>query len=212
MLLYLLRHGETEWNVERRIQGVTGVSLNEVGRAQARALAASMEGLPVRALYASPLLRSRETAEAVAAALGLPVREEPRLKELDQGDLEGLKIEEIQERHNGFLESWKERPAGLRMPGGETLDELQERAWGAMEDFRENHPEETVAAVSHNLTITVIMCRVLGVDLNSFRGIRQHNASLNIIEHTPQRGWSVVTMNSLAHLRGDPGLVRNLSI
>ena len=204
MLLYLLRHGETDWNAQRRIQGVADTPLNETGFSQARALAAPLRGRPIAALYTSHLRRARQTAEAIAEALGLEVRLEPRLAELDQGKLEGLQIEEIEVHHNGFMAAWRSRPAHLRMPGGETLAELQERAWAAVEDLRSAHPRETIAAVSHNLAISAVLCRVLGIDLNAFRRIRQFNAALNLIEHSPARGWNVVIMNSLAHLSGIP--------
>ncbi len=86
---------------------------------------------------------------------------------------------------------------------------LQERAWAAMERFLESHESESIVAVSHNLAIITILCRILGVGLNRFRRLRQHNATMNIIEHTPERGWSVVTMNSLAHLQDAPVSERN---
>jgi len=202
LLLYLLRHGETAWNVERRIQGTSDTPLNEAGLSQAKALIPPLMGRPITALYSSPLSRARQTAEVLAGALGLSVRLEPRLAELDQGELEGMPIDEIGSRYNGFMEKWRLRPAEVRLPGGETLGELQERAWAAVEDIRRAHPEEAAAAVSHNLAISTVLCRILGIDLNGFRRVRQFNAALNLIEHAPERGWTVVTMNSLSHLSG----------
>ena len=201
MLLYLLRHGETAWNAQRRIQGVSDTPLNEIGLAQARALIPSLKDRPLAALYTSPLRRARQTADILSEGLGgLPVIEDERLAELDQGELEGMDISEIKERYNGFWSTWQKTPADAQTPGGESLPQLQERAWAAVESFRERHAEEMVAAVSHNLAITTVMCRILGVGLNEMRCIRQHNAAINLVEHSPGRGWSVVTMNSLAHL------------
>lgn len=202
MLLYLMRHGETDWNVQRRIQGISGTPLNERGYLQARALAETLRGKLVTAVYSSHLLRARQTAGIIAETLGLEVRPEPRLAELDQGELEGFTTEEIEARYNGFMEDWRNRPATLRMPGGENLAELQERAWSALEDLRILHPDDTIAAVSHNLAISAILCRALGIDLNGFRRIRQFNAASNLVEYSPTRGWNVVIMNSLAHLKG----------
>ncbi|MDA1001416.1 MAG: histidine phosphatase family protein [bacterium] len=201
MLLYLLRHGETAWNAERRIQGVSDTPLNEVGRAQAEALVTALKDRPIEFVATSPLRRARETAEILAEALSVSIEEVPGLSELDQGELEGKKIEELQEGYNGFFDLWERTPAAVRMPGGETLGELQERAWAAMEELRERHAGRTFAAVSHNLAISTILCRILGMDLNQIRRLRQHNASLNIVEHSGKRGWSAVTVNSLAHLR-----------
>ena len=209
MLLYLLRHGETDWNVEQRIQGVSDTALNGVGVAQAEALADALRGRPIARVYASPLRRARRTAEIVARTLEAPLLEEAGIAELNQGELEGTAFQRLHETHPDFMALWRSRPAEARMPGGETLAELQERAWAAMERFLEAHRGEVVAAVSHNLAIITILCRVLGVELNGFRRLRQHNAAMNIVEHAPGRGWSVVTMNSLAHLEGAPVSDRN---
>ncbi|MEE9257452.1 MAG: histidine phosphatase family protein, partial [bacterium] len=133
---------------------------------------------------------------------GVPIREDERLAEMDQGDLEGMIIGEIKEKYNGFWELWRERPADAQTPGGESLPQLQERAWAVLEEIRDRHPDEMVAAVSHNLAITVLLCRILNIGLNDMRRIRQHNAAINLIEYEPSRGWSVVMMNTLSHLRG----------
>lgn len=200
MLLYLLRHGETVWNVERRIQGVSNTPLNDVGLAQASALIPLLRGRPFAALYSSTLRRARQTADILGDALGLEVREDARLVEMDQGDIEGMNFEQIEEKFNGFMDRWRSVPAEVQMPGGENLQQLQARAWAALEDIQAEHPDEMVIAVSHNLTISALMCRVLEIDLNSIRRMRQHNAALNLIEHDSARGWGVVTMNGLSHL------------
>ncbi|MEE9239876.1 MAG: histidine phosphatase family protein [bacterium] len=202
MLLYLLRHGETAWNVERRIQGVSDTPLNEVGRAQSQALITPLQGRPFTALYTSPLVRARQTADVLAAALRLEVREDPRLAELDQGELEGMNFDQIEERFNGFLDTWRTAPADIQMPGGENLHQLQARAWAAVEEIQAAHPEEMVIAVSHNLAISTLLCRIMEMDLNGIRRIRQHNAAINLVEHNPERGWSVLTMNAVSHLDG----------
>lgn len=209
MLLYLVRHGETDWNVQRRIQGASDTPLNEVGYHQARALVPVLTGRLITAVYSSPLQRAMQTARLAAEALGLEVQPAPGLAEMDQGELEGMEFAEIQRRYDGFLDKWHKRPAEVRMPGGETMAELQERAWAEIEAMRRAHPLDTVAAFSHNLTIITVLCRILGVHLNDFRRIRQHNAALNIIEHSEARGWSVVTMNALFHLQDTPGAERN---
>lgn len=209
MLLYLLRHGETDWNVEQRIQGVSDTALNEVGVGQAEALGCALRGRPIACVYASPLMRARRTAEIVAQAVGAPLLEEAGIAELNQGELEGEPFRRLPETHPDFMQMWRNHPARVRMPGGETLAELQERAWAVMERFLAAHEDEVIAAVSHNLAIIMILCRILGVELDGFRAIRQHNAAMNIIEHSPERGWSVVTMNSLAHLQDAPVSERN---
>jgi broad specificity phosphatase PhoE len=201
LLLYLLRHGETAWNAEKRIQGIADQPLNKVGLAQAKALIPPLAGRPITAVYSSPLVRARETARILADGLGgLPLHEECGLAELNQGDLEGMPIADIKEKYNGFWDLWRERPAEAQTPGGESLPDLQKRAWAAVELIHKRHPGEMVVAVSHNLAITTLLCRILHIDLNDMRGIRQHNASINLIEFDEVRGWGVVMMNTLSHL------------
>ena len=203
MLLYLVRHGETAWNAEWRIQGVSNQPLNDIGRSQANALIPPLMGRPITAIYTSHLKRARETAEILAEGLGgFPLHEDERLSELDQGELEGMVIAEIKEKYNGFWEEWRERPADAQTPGGESMKELQARAWRAVESIRDRHPGEMVVAVSHNLAITALLCRILDMDLNTMRRLRQHNAAINLIEYTPERDWGVVMMNVVSHLNG----------
>ncbi len=102
MLLYLLRHGETDWNVEQRIQGVSDIALNEVGVAQAEALACALRGRPIARVYTSPLGRARQTAEVVARGVDAPLESEAGIAELDQGELEGLAFRELSETHPRF--------------------------------------------------------------------------------------------------------------
>jgi len=153
-------------------------------------------------MYTSPLSRARETADILADALDLEIREDARLVEMDQGDLEGMNFEQIDEKFDGFLDGWRTTPADVQMPGGENLHQLQDRAWAAVEDIQAAHPEDMVIAVSHNLTISALMCRVMGLDLNGIRRLRQHNAAINLIEHDSARGWGVLTMNAIGHLNG----------
>ncbi len=208
MFLYLLRHGETAWNAENRIQGVSDKSLNDVGLAQARALIPPLAGRPIAAIYSSPLIRARETAGILAEGLGgLPIYEEDGLAELNQGDLEGMRIADVKEKYNGFWDLWRERPAEALTPGGESLPDLQKRAWTAVESIHSRHPGEMVVAVSHNLAITTLLCRILHIDLNDMRAIRQHNAAINLVEYDEIRGWGVVMMNALSHL--GPALASN---
>ena len=204
MFLYLVRHGETAWNAEWRIQGVSDQPLNHIGRSQAKALIPPLMGRPITTIYSSHLMRARETAEILAEGLGgFSLHEDERLAELDQGELEGMVIADIKDKYNGFWEEWRERPADAQTPGGECMKELQDRAWLAVESIRVKHPGEMVVAVSHNLAITALLCRILDMDLNTMRRLRQHNAAINLIEYSPERGWSVVMMNVVSHLNGE---------
>src|SRR5262245_16808019 len=124
-LVLVARHGETEWNRERRIQGHEDVALSETGRAQARALAERLKRAPCARVVSSDLVRAKETAEAVAAALGLRVETDPRLREQHLGEWQGLTFPEVRLRHPDLARRFAERDPDVRPPGGQTRRELQ---------------------------------------------------------------------------------------
>ena len=206
MRLVLVRHGETESNRERLALGREDVPLNERGRRQAAALAASLAGVPLAAVYASPLRRALETARPLADARGLEVQVEDGLIEMAVGDLEGLSPQELRDRYGDFLRDWFSSQAGeLRMPGGESLQDVQDRAWAVVERLRARHPEDTVVVVTHNFTIHAILCRVLGLPLASFRRLRHDLGARAVIDVRDDRAV-VISLNDTCHLEAE-GLV-----
>ncbi len=200
MKLYLVRHGETDWNVERRAQGFSDVALNEVGRRQAQALADAFRRVPLTAVYASDLRRAVETAQAIAAPHGLPVRTDPDLREINQGDFEGVLLSDLRANHGPWMEEWRMRPGELSMPDGESLAQVQERAWAAVERIVAAHPDGPVVAVSHALALTTILCRALAMDLDDFRRLRQDVAAINAVEFGAGQPC-VALLNDTCHLR-----------
>lgn len=209
MRIILVRHGETASNRERLALGRNDVALNELGRQQAARVAGSLardaaRGLAIEAIYTSPLLRTRQTAEAIEAALGCPTLEAPDLIEMDVGATDGLTGSELRERYPSFLrEWWSEGAAESKMPGGgESLADVQARAWTVVERLQAEHPPEAaVVAVTHNFVIRTLVCRILGVDLAGFRRFEQDLASITRIEFRGNR--SVVTaLNETCHLAG----------
>ncbi len=202
MRLILIRHGETVRNAEGLVQGRADVPLNDLGRRQAAALADALGGESLAAVYASPLQRARATAAAIAAPHGLPVIVEPDLAEMDVGEMEGLSGAQMRERFPEFLAVWA-GPAGpsLSMPGGESLQDVQARAWAVIERLREHHAEATVAAVSHSFVIATIVCRAAGVPLSAFRRLRHEVASRTVLDCRPDR-ILIVHLNDTCHLDG----------
>ncbi len=204
MFIYLVRHGETPWNVERRILGATDIELSDSGLRQSKALADALRDRPIRAVYSSDLKRAVRTAEALARPHGLEVRTHPGLREMNQGILEGLTFEELRDNHPDFLDAWKKDPTNLTIPGGESLAQVQERSWKTVEALAEAHPEETIAVVSHNLAIVVFLCKLLGLPLRRLRQFRQGCTGVNLIE-CGRLGWAVHYMNVMTHLHGVDG-------
>ncbi len=199
MKLILVRHGETKWNHENRVVGHTGMALNNNGRKQAGRLAQALKDEEVSCIYSSPLRRARETAAAIARAQGLHVVTVDALKEVDAGELEGLTFDEVVERYGDFLQEWIKDTPSLKIPGGESITELRERTWPAVQRIVNEHPDEVVIAVSHSLAILSIISRALGMNISDFRRLRLSIASINVLDFR-EHVTSLVLFNDTCHL------------
>jgi broad specificity phosphatase PhoE len=201
MQLYLIRHGQTEWNCEKRCQGFTDSELNAAGRRQAEALANRFSGMKVEAIFASTLKRASETARIIARYHAGAVQTSDAFRELNQGEFEGLTLSELFSLHGDFLERWVRDPADLVLPGGESLRAVQERAWAALSEVVEAYPSGNVIVVGHNLCNLALLCRCMNLDLAHFRHLRQDESAVNVIEFGER--WPhpvVVSMNDTSHL------------
>jgi broad specificity phosphatase PhoE len=201
MLLYIIRHGETDWNTEQRCQGFSDIPLNEKGKQQAEAIARRLSDTEIEAIYSSTLSRAFETASIIAKYHNASVQTTDALRELNQGEFEGLRLTELVEKHGDFLAEWLRDPADLQVPGGESLREMQSRAWAKMEEIIGNHSEGSVIIVGHNLCNLAILCRIMKLDLANFRHIRMDVAGISVIEFGGR--WPhpvVVRLNDTSHL------------
>jgi broad specificity phosphatase PhoE len=201
--LILIRHGETEWNETKRFQGISDIPLSSKGAAQALSLARSLAGEPLAAIYTSPLSRARQTAECLARYHSCPLRVVEDFKELNQGQLEGLTGEDLRRDFPGFISKWMEDPGETVLPGGESLGDLQRRAWEAAASLVCRHPEETVAVVAHSFVILAVLCRALELPLKAFRRFRQDPTGKNILEFS-ERGAALRCLNDTCHLSPVP--------
>jgi broad specificity phosphatase PhoE len=200
MELILVRHGETPWNRERKVQGITDMELNDTGRRQARQLALSLKDHEIRRIYSSPLKRAYETAEAVNRFHDVPIHRRNALMEMDSGDLEGFSMQELMAVENDFLQRWMADPATIKMPHGESFIEVQERAWRAIADIIVQ--PENALVVSHNFTIAAILCKIKGTDLSHFRSSCVETASKTIVQFTNGIG-EISLFNDRSHLGED---------
>lgn len=200
MRLYLVRHGETEWNKLGKFQGRTDVALNERGLSQARESAQAAAAWGPAAVYASPLARTMQVAEEICRAAPVPLHPRPGLMELSLGDLEGVTGAEIRAGWPEVYAQWRDHPAQVVMPHGESLGQLQERAWAAIEEIEAGHAADpAVVAVSHNFAIRTIICALLGVPLANFHRMSLSLGSLCVID-SDGNGRRLITYNCTAHL------------
>jgi len=165
----LIRHGETEWNATKRAQGQADVPLNDVGRRQAQEAAARLDGVTLGAVYASDLSRAIDTAEPIARARDLEVITDPAFREIDQGEWEGLALDEIRSR---WPDLWGPARHFVQRPGGESPEQVQKRALEGVARVIERHPQTAVAIVSHGGTIRWIAAEALGYDMQGSARVR----------------------------------------
>jgi probable phosphoglycerate mutase len=194
-----IRHGETAWNVDTRIQGQLDVPLNDKGRWQAQRLAAALTDEGVTVLYASDLQRAWQTALPLAEAVGLAPQPERALRERAFGVFEGLTWAEIERDHPAESERWRRRDPEFGPAGGETLADFYARCVACVTTLAMRHPGEVLALVAHGGVLDCLYRAAARVDLRAPRTWQLGNASINRLLHTPQ-GLSLVGWADTGHL------------
>ncbi|MHB9094461.1 MAG: alpha-ribazole phosphatase [Eubacteriales bacterium] len=200
--LFLVRHGETEWNKSLRYQGHRDVPLSDEGRAQAQKIALRLSHEKIDAAYASDLSRALETAKAISGCHGLEVTIMPELKETNFGRWEGLTYSEIDKQFHDVMQGWRTNPRDTKIPGGESLGEVADRCWVCLNRIIEENPDRNVLVVAHGGIIRIAVAIVLGMNLNDYWKIRQDNVSLNIIEFFNKDRAILCLLNDINHLNG----------
>lgn len=200
--LYLVRHGETLANREYRYIGIRDDPLSAHGSQQAIQLANALSGLPVAAVYSSPLQRTYHTALPIAARHNLEVQKVDDLRECDFGRWEGLSRVEVLERSpedSQLLLEW-EHNASIAPPGGESFEALQQRVNSAVESLAQAHPDQSIVLVSHVGPIKVILSTALGAPLSSAFRIFLDPATISVVDWRDAAYATVRLVNSHAHL------------
>lgn len=198
-LLLLVRHGETQWNREERIQGHLDVGLSVRGMEQARRLARGLEGEAPHVIYSSDLQRARVTADILAGG-SVPVYDEPRFREAAFGVFEGLTSAEIEARYPEAFRAWRADALRNRPPGGETLEALQARCMAALREHLPEHGGRTVAVVAHGGPIRAMVCGVLGLPLEVYPVLRVENTAVTRILFRAG-GPILAGFNDVCHLK-----------
>ena len=210
MRLILVRHGSTDWNQQRRVQGLSNLGLNETGKRQAEALAQALKNERVDAIYTSPLRRAQETARAIARFHKVEVVTLDGLIELDVGEVDGMTYEDMRIHHGEFFIKWMADFTAVRLPGGGTVPELRDQCCAAVKDILEKQrtvagekcddEDRVVVAVTHFFPIMCIICDTLGLALTYFRRLRLDVASMCTLDFHPERAV-LVSFNDTCHLR-----------
>ena len=198
--LCLVRHGETAWNAEKRLQGHLDVALNATGLMQAEAAAASLAGQRFAALYCSDLRRAVQTAAAAERALGLDARHEPALRERHYGVFQGLTYDEARTRFPAEYARFRARDPGFAFPGdGESLDAFAVRVRNVLRRIATLHTEQQTLIVTHGGVLDVAHRLATGKALDAPRDFMIPNAALNWIEFDGDR-WHLVAWADQVHL------------
>jgi probable phosphoglycerate mutase len=177
--LLLIRHGETAWNAEHRIQGQLDIPLSPLGVLQSARLAECLANEPIDAVYSSGQSRAWLTAAPLAARLGLEVIAEPRLRERSFGIFEGLTLDEAAERYPSEFKKWRERDPAWRPEGGESGQQLIDRVLSAVSDIGVKHPSQTVVLVSHGGVLDVLYRAARLLEWHAPREHQMLNAAIN---------------------------------
>ena len=199
--MLLARHGETVSNVEGRWQGQTDSPLTERGLAQARELGRALAGEPVAAVYSSDLGRAFTTAAEVARPHGLTVIPEERLRELDVGRWTGRLGAEIRESEPDLMALWRDHPAELQIPEGETLAEAQRRALEFLQETLPRHADQTIVVITHGALTQCILVAGMGRPLSDlWLKERIQNCQISRLEWTPDAGLDLIELADVRHL------------
>jgi 2,3-bisphosphoglycerate-dependent phosphoglycerate mutase len=196
----LVRHGETDWNAEGRLQGQTDIPLNDVGRAQAEAVASTLAAQRFDALYSSDLARTLETATVAAAALGLDIERQPALRERFFGDFQGLTHAEAQARYPTDYASFRAREPDRPLPGaGKSLRAFSARVEAALARLAESHRGETLLVATHGGVLDIARRLATVQSLQAKRDFPLLNDALNWIERRDGR-WALLSWGETGHL------------
>lgn len=198
--IYLVRHGQTAWNREEIFRGRSDVPLDETGLRQAELAGLYLKEIKIDAIYSSPLSRAWKTAEKISAYHPLQVQPLQGIIDMSFGEWEGHPHEEIKRMDPETYRLWREEPHRAKLPGGETLDEVRERAMAALEEVIRIHPEGTIVLVSHRVVNKILLCGILGLDNSHFWQIIQDTAAINLIRYQKGR-YYLALMNETCHLK-----------
>lgn len=200
--VFLIRHGQSIWNAQQRIQGGSSDSvLSRLGQRQGRLLAKRLEAEQLRTIYTSPLLRAFQTAGMISGHKKVSVRQLHGLKEVRLGQWEGKTIDQIRDEDNILYQRWLKSPSRVKIPGAEKISGFKKRVLGAFQSIVKSGPSGPIAVVTHGGVIVQLLCHILGVRFDRFfQTTRIDNCSISQIEHHNTRCY-ILSVNDTTHLK-----------
>jgi len=197
--IIIARHGQTEWNVGEVFRGRADIELDETGAKQAGLLAEYLSNRQIDAIYSSPLKRALQTAEAIARHHNLAVKVTPGLIDFNFGRWQGLPHREVKEEYKELYTEWTRNPQQVRMPDGESLDEVTERASRVVAEVTARY-KGTVVLVAHRVVNKVLICALLGLDSSHFWDIKQDTCGITTFVYENAK-FILTEHNNTSYLR-----------
>ncbi len=198
--VYLVRHGQTAWNVGEIFRGRADIPLDETGRQEVHLAGEALKDDTLHAVYSSPLSRSMETAENIAKFHNITVTPLDAIIDISYGEWEGLENEKVQREYPKLHSLWLSEPHKVRFPSGESLDEVRSRTMAALDALVAKHENENFVLVAHRVPNKVICCALLGLDNSHFWRIQQDTASTNLFTYKNGQ-WIITFLNDTSYLK-----------
>ena len=197
--IMLIRHGDTDWNVEEIFRGRVDIELNEIGVKQAELLAKHLADERIVTIYSSPLKRALKTAEIIAVSHHIDVITAAELIDFDYGEWQGMSHNTVKEKYQALYAEWSKNPHLVKVPKGESLNDVRRRAVSLVDRLIAEH-EGTIALVSHRVIHKVIICALLGLDNSHFWNIRLDTCGITTFTHE-DKGFVLVRHNDTSFLK-----------
>ncbi len=198
--ILFVRHGHTYWNEQKRYQGFADIELNSQGISESQKLSKRLAIEPIEAIYSSPLKRAMQTADIVNKNFSKDIIQNENLKEINFGDWEGLRFDEIVNQYPELSQQWIRNPDKMRPPKGENFLDLQKRAIIAFEEIYNANKGKNVLIVSHGGLISVLICHILQIELAGLWRFIAANTGISVIEERNQELF-LTTFNEYSHLK-----------
>ena len=196
MIIYLIRHGQTEYNDKSIFRGQLDIPLNSYGISQAESIGKALEAVDFDAIYTSPLIRAKKTAEIISKYQSKKknINIENDFTDLNYGAWQAKSHEEVKNNYSQLYYEWGTRPYNIQIPGGESLYEAQKRSFNGLKKIINNNSGKIICIVSHRVINKLLISKILGIPKTGFWKIRQDTGCINIIEYKDKK-FTIIKLN-----------------